>query len=234
MNILNSVNHIKILNLVVEPKTITNRFLFYNFDNHNLTNKTVIDNWGSVDGTYTINSVITNTRAKNGTYSMEALSGWTGSSDFVTMPTGRSYTASNGLSFSFWFYHLNDSPPAPTMCDYVSGDIKFVAKQNGATWVFANSAESPSSGLNAWHHACVTIANNDSYTAGYAAYHNGVLFDTGIITALNGTLPLGKIGDSYQYGEYSMKGNIDEFRIYNKVLTQSEITGLYLNNNTYI
>ena len=120
--------------------------------------------------------------------------------------------------------------------EFINGGMNGWLSQQGTFWrVIGSNNYSPEFNMNTWHNATITIASNGAYTA----YHDGVAFDIGSspgfrFTPLTGTLPSGRIGRSLVSGNASLNGNIDGFRIYNKVLTQDEVTGLYNNNNTFI
>lgn len=203
------------------PITISNRLAFYNFEGNNAN-----DSWNSYHGTK-YGSSITSVIAKNGTYSMTS-DGTAASSSYIQLPS-IPYTASNGLSFSFWFYSGNAAVDM-ALFQFISDSITCSIYSHNA-WRFGyNAGWSPSLALNTWYNATITIASNGAFTA----YHNGVAFASFTITALNGTLPSGRIGRPLAANAASLNGNIDDFRIYNKVLTQDEVTGLYNNNNTYI
>ena len=200
------------------PITIPGRLAFYNFEEN------ANDSWNSYHGTV-YGSSITSERAKFGTYSMTS-NGTEASSSYIQLPS-IPYTASNGLSFSFWFYSGNAVNMA--LFQFISDSI--TCSIYSMMWRFGyNAGYSPSVALNTWYNATITIASNGQFTA----YHNGVAFAAFTITALNGTLPSGRIGRPLAENATSLNGNIDGFRIYNKVLTQDEVTGLYNNNNTYI
>jgi hypothetical protein len=140
-----------------------------------------------------------------------------------------SYTSANGLSLSFWFYRSGTASGDTKMFEFTSESIMVWSANNGSGWNFANGTGKVAT-LNTWYHGVVTITSAGAYTA----YHNSVSFATGTITALNGTLPSGRIGRSLASAHNSFLGNIDEFKVYNKVLTQAEINGIYANNGTYI
>lgn len=201
---------------------ISNRLLYYSFESNNAN-----DSWNTNHGTLN-GACITNTRAKNGTYSCTS-NGVVSSSVYIQTPA-ITYTTSNGLSFSFWFYRSASTSGDEKMFEFTSESIMAWSGTNAQQWNFANCPTKTGLSLNTWYHGCVTITSAGAYTV----YHNGVSFYSGTITALNGTLPSGRIGRSLSSAHHSFMGNIDEFKIYNKVLTQAEISGIYANDGTYI
>ena len=209
------------------PITIPGRLAFYNFEEN------ANDSWNSYHGTV-YGSSITSERAKFGTYSMTS-NGISSSPLYIQLPS-IPYTASNGLSFSYWFCSKGTSTSNSIIWEFINGGMNGWLSENGDVWrVISSNNYSPSFNRNTWHNATITIASNGTYTA----YHDGVAFDivstlVHRMTPLTGTLPSGRIGRSLVSGNASLNGNIDGFRIYNKVLTQDEVTGLYNNNNTYI
>jgi hypothetical protein len=100
------------------------------------------------------------------------------------------------------------------------------AKYTGSTWVNLNA--SVATALNgSWHHLACVIA-----TTGMTIYFDGASVasnadTTAISYALGGssrTLSIGRHGNGQTV--YDFTGNIDEVRIYNRALTQAQITAL--------
>jgi hypothetical protein len=77
-----------------------------------------------------------------------------------------------------------------------------------------------------WRHFCF-IANTNGTAYGYI---NGVLSQTvssGFIFPLTVTRNYMSIGRTYYDGGVTLNGNMDDFRLYNRVLTSLEITNIY-------
>ena len=75
--------------------------------------------------------------------------------------------------------------------------------------------------LNEWHHLVVTSDNND-----LKVYQDGVLIaDSESVSCGSGPTPSLNVGDLF-IGE-SLSGKLDEIILYNRLLTQNDITELY-------
>ena len=100
----------------------------------------------------------------------------------------------------------------------------FFVYGNGASWITSNTVQ-----LNpGWKHVVITKDSNNCFV-----YVNGVANTPATcntnITSSSMNL---RLGQGYYYGGRFFKGSIDEFAIWNKVLSQPEITTLY-NSNIY-
>ncbi len=85
-----------------------------------------------------------------------------------------------------------------------------------------NYVDAGTIGLNSWHHLAATYSTTD----GMKIYLDGVLIDS---NSYNGTPSVGSLARSNQIGAYVdhpahfWKGKIDDVKIYNKTLTDSEV-----------
>jgi len=200
--------------------TIPNRYLLYDFESGNAN-----DVWNGRNGTV-YGSCVNTTRSKNGSYSATS-DGQPLSSKYIQVPA-LTFTASQGISFSFWFFRSGVQGSDVVMMEFNSDNTYLVWLNNSSSATNAglwyNILGSASGiAINTWYHFASTTASNGAYIA----YLNGTSFTTGTVTALNGTLPSGKVLRTGSTSHVSLLGSIDEFRIYNKVLTQAEVTGLY-------
>jgi hypothetical protein len=97
----------------------------------------------------------------------------------------------------------------------------------GGTYTSTTVSGVPALSTGTWIHVCGTVAVNT--TGGNIIYVNGVKYssaDVGAGNIVTGNLRIGSRGDN----SFGFKGYLDDFRIYNKVLTPAQIQQLYLNN----
>jgi hypothetical protein len=149
------------------------------------------------------------------------------SSKYIQVPA-LTFTASQGISFSFWFFRSGTQGSDVVMMEFNSDNsylvwLTFSSSSTNASLYY--NIVSPKTGIatNTWYHFVSTTASNGAYIA----YLNGTSFATGTVSALTGSLPSGKVLRTGSTSHVSLLGSIDDFRIYNKVLTQAEVTGLY-------
>jgi hypothetical protein len=106
-----------------------------------------------------------------------------------------------------------------------SGILNYGTNKQGSAWSWANSAYS----LNQWEHFVGTYANGTM-----RLYKDGVFVTSstfGNTGSIQATLPL-RIGRSHGGNYYS--GKIDDLGIWSRVLSQAEITDLYIGCNVAV
>ena len=155
---------------------------------------------------------------KSGAYSFN------GNDNVIT--SNNTFALGNNLSICFW-----TKPSMSSVKEMVihgdPGNGAFELYQSGTSIVLRGGATSPSvTGSNAltisnWSHVCGTISN----TVG-KVYSNGVLLNTGTVIVSNSSARAVNIG-AYQNLNYSFNGIIDDVKIYNRVLADSEIEKMY-------
>ena len=198
---------------------IGQKVLYYNFENN-----AAIDQWNAKNGTVS-GSSITTTSPKFGQYSFQG--DGVSTTKFVSVPALAITT--NGLSISLW---------VRTIAAPVGGDAK----------VFELTAE----GLMMWSSATLNrynFANGTMFTMAPDVYHHVVITLTSANVAMiyvdkvnvvtqtlsnvyppfTGIAAGGKIGSSISSAHRPINGCVDDFRIYNKILSTTEIDALYLN-----
>jgi len=86
---------------------------------------------------------------------------------------------------------------------------------------------------NLWNHIAITMDYTTNSTSTITAYINGLTSNTftGKSYPANIKRPLCYLGRSNMYNIPAFFGNIDDFRIYNNVLSATDILGLYTNTN---
>lgn len=115
---------------------------------------------------------------------------------------------------------------APASSDYGKVSVMTYHNTNGSQKAVTSTTAIP---LDTWYHVFGVVDMNASTYGTLKLYVNGVFVNS--ITQVNArvstgttTLAIGRIGD---YNDGYFKGWVDEVRVYNKALTQPEITALY-------
>ena len=199
---------------------IGQKLLYYNFENN-----AAVDQWNAKNGTVS-GSSITTTSPKFGQYSFQG--DGVSTTKFVSVPALAITT--NGLSISLWVKLLG----AP-----VTGDAK----------LFELTAE----GLMLWSSRTTpdqyNFANGTLFTMTPGVYHHIVITLTSasvamvyvdnvnvVVQTLSNVYPPftgiaagGKIGCPISSAHNPFNGCIDDFKIYNKILSTAEMDALFLN-----
>ena len=160
-------------------------------------------------------------------------------------------STTNGLTFAFW-YKSNGSGVWSRIFDFGNGSANeniFVTANSGGNnlqcgYYYGSSGTSYSSTLsdinyndNVWRHVVwtLTYATTGSATSTWNVYVNSVnkssvstnAYPTTSVTRVNSY-----IGRSGWAADAYYNGNIDEFRIYDTVLSATDVTALYNNTST--
>jgi hypothetical protein len=204
--------------------TIANSyFLSYKFDNN--VNNTGSKLNGTLYGTATYNSSV----VKRGAYSLLL-----NSTSYISVPTLYLNTFINGISIAFWFYRTVDGTSTIFNFDNGSTAVKCIFFGNGTPYnLYLNIGNYPSqvfytfNALNTWYHFAATLTYTSNNTSVCKIYVNGVLQSTSSATMSYPTEPYydnNKIGDATGT---SMIGYLDDFNIYDSVLSAANVTNLY-------
>ena len=166
-----------------------------------------------------------------------------GSNDVVTVPNASAHIANStsGISLSCWVYATNPSPNYPNF-DGIAGfrndaTCDFYLLQLSATTVEARFRNSSGTDytpvitgfqINTWQHLVMTYDGNTikTYLNGMA---NASMSASGSISASTETFHIGYLPfspSSFQFG-----GKLDEVGLWDKALTQSEISCMYTNGH---
>ncbi len=162
-----------------------------------------------------------------------------GEGDFLTLPVGTLISSLNESSFAIWVNWAARGSSWQRIFDFGSGeDINmFLTTDTGgnifrfAMTVSGNTGENQTSSskelTSGWHHIAVTI---DPATSTHTLYLDGKVEGQNTSATLKpsdlGVTSQNWIGLSQYAGDPYYIGALDEFRIYNKVLTRPEV--LYL------
>jgi hypothetical protein len=150
---------------------------------------------------------------------------------------------SAGFSISFWFYQTssNANPVVVQLNSYQSSTNSIMIwLNNGGSNITLNFATNSNVynvtlSTNTWYHLAITSDSSPVYSGGGLAvniYLNGslVTFNVKNITTypFNNTSFTGSFIGKSDYGYYFI-GYLDDFRIYNRLLTGAEVAFLYYN-----
>ncbi len=166
-----------------------------------------------------------------------------GVSDFISIPNIAA-TGNSSRSFNAWvrLNNISDTSPSNYMIStgspstssafnfrLVEGKLSIMG-YSSATPPIGNDANSSTTNLsvNSWYFCSVTYDGSN-----VKFYLNGVLLDTILITNLYTTSGQNNyFGKSNHIGwEYYLNGKTDDISIYNRALSQQEITNLYNSEN---
>ncbi len=219
--------------------TDNNLIVHYKFDD-NSTNM-LLDSTSNGNNLTNYNTTFDNTNYKIGNGSVY----FNGNSQYIEMPsTINPYTIwnNNGISFSIWFNMSSTASPNCRIIDFSSDNIGttptnyiliykdgtqtdkiniVIVAPNGA-----NTYLSPTLNSNTWHHIVWTISSSGVW----GLYINNVYINPGITQGIpNVTWTRRWLGRSSSDSDPYYIGNMDDFRIYNKVITESEVNTIYNN-----
>ena len=225
-----------------------NLLLWYTFDSNTISGTTVIDNMGNYNGTLTNGATTSTTTVIKGTASLYLQNTNT---QHVSIPT---FTVSSSLSFSFW---INPANAYNNICIFDSANaiapnannivIYLYLNKLGFSYNVNNNERNDWYTLNnitdiittnTWTHVVIASYPTASNTNTIKIYINNVLITTNVITPFNANysaaiLPWAResnfIGRTNTSGYNTYTGYIDDFRIYNEVLTEDKIDILYNN-----
>ncbi len=150
-----------------------------------------------------------------------------GSSSYVSSPT---ISITNNITASAWVYSTNFSQNGFIVGKnnvneqwelFFEGPL--LRWRGGAPTTDTTYCTAPANSQ--WHHVVATQSGTDA-----SLYIDGVLCDTGTVTAIangSGTIDIGRFN-----GGYYFNGKIDDVRLYNRVLSATEIANLYKQNET--
>ena len=207
---------------VLDPSLTTNLVAQYLF------NGNVLDSSGTgAHGTIIGGAALTTDRfgVANKAYSFN------GTSQYIEFPnTVANVTTSKPYSISVWINQISGTNILGKYHNLDAGLTQFLLNTNSVigngtnTLPFAN----PSSG---WNHYVVIL---QSGTGNTKMYRNGVLLTSGTVTYNNAItvtkFVVGRISDGGYYDYFN--GKIDDIRVYDKVLTASDVASLYNYENT--
>ncbi|MFC2152862.1 LamG domain-containing protein, partial [Bacteroidota bacterium] len=189
---------------------------YYNFDE---TSGNLIDSHGTNDGTV-YGGITTNITGKVNTgYDFD------GSDDYIDLGTNFDFT--NGYTLSFWanIDVIGDdafiSQGYGIICWLVSGQIRFY--QSGSARATVSSSDVP---LNQWFHIAFVW---DQSTC--KVYINGAEKASGNCTAAPYHPHISVKVGHYSNTNYSYDGSLDELGIWEKALSETEISELYNSGN---
>jgi hypothetical protein len=164
-----------------------------------------------------------------------------GTNDYVDLPIGSLLSTLNSSTFAAWVYFTNTGNAWQRIFDFGNAGVSganpntymFLTTNNGARIVrFAirNAASSAEQAVNGpavlstgWHHVAVVI---DSAAMQLWLYQDGVPVTSGTTNVLPkdlGVTTQNWLGRSQWTADPFLGGSIDDFRIYNRALSESEV-----------
>ena len=186
-------------------------------------------------GTTVTSSINSITGTTAGTVGSEGINNYceTFASNFINIPNVSYLTLTGNMSFSIWVYPTTDPPSQDALFVHkgtypYNYRLTYSTNQNfgfalGLGGTFTEIKSPNSYDLNNWYHVVATYDTS----AGQKLYVNGNLVasgtTTGTVTTNTGNLYVG----SYYSTGYKYSGRLDEFAIFDKVLTPTEVSYLY-------
>ena len=166
--------------------------------------------------------------------------GFDGVNDYVDLPIGSLLSTLNSSSFAAWVYFNNVGNAWQRIFDFGNPGVgtaspnvyMFLSSNNGSRIVrfairnatvgeqIVNGLAAPTTG---WHHVAVVI---DSASMTLRLYQDGILVRSGATTVLPkdmGVTTQNWLGRSQYTADPYFGGAIDEFRTYNRALSESEV-----------
>ena len=198
---------------------IDSKILHYSFEGGTAT-----DNFNSYNGIDNSNNSIVSTNAKYGTYSCRS-DGVGGSKQFVTTPSFP-FDNSKGITFSMWIYTIAQPALVDTkIFEFTRDGVVLLNNRQSDNYNFSYGTVFTMP-LASWNHLVVSITPS----SGINVYVNNVLTVTETLInkyPVGNTFPSGSIGRSLSTRNSSHNGYIDDFKIYNKILSLTEVGYLY-------
>jgi len=204
----------------------------WTFDNESKLGE---DTWGNNDGTVSGATLETDC-----VYS--SCVGFDGEDDYIDLGSSDTLSIRNKITISAWIKTEGSINEQAILFDTHSGgtipiefyinktnNIVFASYDNGIIFVITSNTKIP---LNTWIHVLVSF-DKDLTTKAKKIYINGALDKTSddqtILSTRNGTIRIGAYGTNWDF-----KGSIDDVRVYNRALSEEEITLLYNSYNPKI
>lgn len=208
---------------------------YWRFDETSGTN--VVDSKGSYDGTLSTTNII-NSNGKNNYCSYFG----TNISDNINIGTTYSFERTDNFSFSMWLNSNNNSTTVQGIIanfkstTYIGYELLYLAQKfrfelagSSGSRIRIGTTNTVMTDTN-WHHVVLTY-NGSSKASGVTMYMDGTKITamTTYVDTLNSTTvsTVNTLIGKRQDGDTPFKNKIDEFAIYNRVLSQPEVTTLY-------
>jgi len=227
----------------------TNPIVWYKFDNNNLTkDETNIYNSTNFGATYDDNKIIKGSGSAKFNRSL---------SQYISLPylPINNWFSTTGISFSIWinienldssFYSrvFSFHAVSPTNnSHYISlifgptsnPKLYFEANNSTGNFMFGHTLINPVSS-NTWYHCILTLKYISASSTEIKSYLNGNLITTETVNSTIANYTTSIVNNFISRGAGAgigerISGNVDDFRIYNKILEINEVYDLY-NGNT--
>jgi hypothetical protein len=213
--------------------------------NDNLATKNVIDAQGFSDGTNLANTSARATTGKiNGALQFNGLAGDSGG-DYIDTNNSFQSTFKNSFSINFWHKMTEGDPNSidffgqdfnqDHVAAFISTGTVELSYRSGGSLATAVTTSPYISGQETWHMLTLTVNEDDAANVTAKVYNDGVeiatvtsavvMNDFAPINNLTiGTEEVGSVNDNFY-------GDMDNFCIFEKTLTQDDIDFLYNNGN---
>ena len=157
-----------------------------------------------------------------------------GVNDSVDLPIGSLLSTLSSSTVAAWVYFTNTGNAWQRVFDFGTGTTAymFLTSNNGSrivrfairsTAVGEQIVNAPAALTTGWHHVAIVI---DSVTMRLQLYQDGTLAASGATTVLPkdmGVTNQNWLGRSQWTADPFFGGSVDEFRIYNRALSESEV-----------
>jgi len=160
-----------------------------------------------------------------------------GSSSYIELPSlGLSTTSDNTVSF--WVYPETQTNTSPTLLSLWT-DLDLEVRLSSSLEVQAvyrsgNSWGSKSSGLNLNSNQWNFVSVSYEYSVGFEFFVNSSTATQSFTGTIDNSSGNSKIGTYANFTNGYFKGSIDQVRIFNTALTQSQVTQLYQENSSTV
>jgi len=201
----------------------------WTFDDADTSGSTAIDVFGNNDGT--INGVTTGVSGANQTFQTAEAYSFDGANDFVSFPSLGIFDGSQSFSLAAWFRREGSGDQMIISAEgeriwrlkYDSGNnaLDFNVFDGSSTALFSNTSISLST---FFHAVAVYDASNgmELYLDGSSEGSNSITLTP---NSVNGENTIGIQGDDQTSKPFN--GVIDDVRIYDKALTDAEVSNLF-------
>jgi len=156
-----------------------------------------------------------------------------------------SWPTTNGLSVAFWvksnssgengrIMDFGNGAASPTYAFFISPNIQDICNNNVFTYAVRKAGVSTNYSINyamnnnLWHHVCISLTYDTSVNSIHNVYIDGSLYYTGTgLYPTTTTYTNSYLGKSNWTADPSFNGSVDDFRLYNRILSATEVLSLY-------
>jgi hypothetical protein len=240
--ILDSAEVSQLYNIRIYPFSLNydlSLCLYYPFDvSKNSVSNYAATIYGTVDASFVNGAYVNYSQKKIGSGSLYLPTYGYVNLNSNSVVNTTNFVSTNGMTFACWFYSINNSDYA-RMFDFGNGSSIYniyiciltnsvgIGVSNGGNTV--RKINSTNYNNSVWHHVVWTM----TYSAGQTSIWNAYIDSSLCYTGTGDYYPpqvartSNFLGRSNWVADPSYNGYIDDFRVYQRVLTQAEVTSLY-------